>query len=156
MGLMIVWDLQDARTIWTLITPQHDGLLENYILVHQWLGTVRCLQTTEADGMSDGSQTPCHPNVPNLARWVHNNLSENTSTPPTPFKYSSIYQVHDIGEARTNMLHDVYIALVEAHGLSSTAIDDKKDTSSGSVSSSTRFRSDCVILPDEGAAVPNA
>ncbi|KAK0241033.1 hypothetical protein EDD85DRAFT_948124 [Armillaria nabsnona] len=50
-----------------------------------------------------------------------------------------------IGEARTDMLHDVYIALVEALGLSPTVIDDTKDTSSGSVSSSTLFGSGCII-----------
>ncbi|PBK64978.1 hypothetical protein ARMSODRAFT_978665 [Armillaria solidipes] len=36
------------------------------------------------------------------------------------FQYSSIHHVHDIGEACTNMLRDVSVALVEAHGFPST------------------------------------
>ncbi len=53
MELMFVWDPQDIRTIWTLTTPQRDGTLENCILAHQWLRTIECLQTTEADRMCE-------------------------------------------------------------------------------------------------------
>ncbi|KAK0462294.1 Fungalysin metallopeptidase-domain-containing protein [Desarmillaria tabescens] len=86
-----------------------------------------------------------------LATWVFNNLagvrtcpySTNTTVNPsgTPqsracmkFMVRSLLafqcnpsfntQYPDVGEVRENMLHNVYAALVQAHGISSTAMDD--------------------------------
>ena len=57
----------------------------------------------------------------------------STSTTTNPLKYSSIAslnEVHDIGEVWANLLHNVYAALVDAHGFSSTAHTDPTYVSS--------------------------
>lgn len=44
-----------------------------------------------------------------------------------PLRYSSVAslnEVHQIGEVWANMLHNVYAALVQAHGFSQTAQTD--------------------------------
>lgn len=51
----------------------------------------------------------------------------STSNVTNPLKYSdvaSLDEVHKIGEVWANMLHNVYAALVKAHGFSSTAQTD--------------------------------
>ncbi|SJL17912.1 uncharacterized protein ARMOST_21481 [Armillaria ostoyae] len=91
-----------------------------------------------------------------LATWVFNNpagiRAHPYSTNPSvnPLRYSSIQQLHevhgknpqtnrqsrsllnpqhpDIGEVWANMLHNVYAALIEVHGFSSTAMDDPSGT----------------------------
>ncbi|KAK0462282.1 Fungalysin metallopeptidase-domain-containing protein [Desarmillaria tabescens] len=138
--------------IWTLTTPQRDGALQNDIIVHEFThgitnrltggGTGRCLQTTEAGGMGEGwsdamAEWTEHKDssVPDyvLATWVFNNTAGirthpySTDASVNPLRYSSIqnlHEVHDIGEVWANMLHNVYAALVQAHGFSSTAMDD--------------------------------
>lgn len=52
----------------TGVQPQRDGALENDIVIHEYThgitnrmtggGTGRCLQTTEAGGMGEGTQCP--------------------------------------------------------------------------------------------------
>ncbi|KAK0467497.1 Fungalysin metallopeptidase-domain-containing protein [Armillaria novae-zelandiae] len=142
--------------IWTLTTPNHDGALQNDIIVHEFThgitnrltggGTGRCLQTLEAGGMGEGwsdamAEWTEHKDstVPDyvLATWVFNNPAGirshpySTNVSVNPLRYSSIQQlneVHNIGEVWANMLHNVYAALVGVHGFSSTAMDDPSGT----------------------------
>ncbi|KAF8883983.1 Fungalysin metallopeptidase-domain-containing protein [Infundibulicybe gibba] len=138
--------------VWTLTSPNRDGALENDIIVHEMThgitnrmtggGTGACLQTTEAGGMGEGWSDA-------LAEWTEQksaNVTDyilgqyvtdapggirtypySTSATTNPLRYSSIKtldEVHNIGEVWANMLHNVYAALVEAHGFSSTAHTD--------------------------------
>lgn len=135
--------------LWTFTNPSQDGALENDILVHENThgitnrmtggGTGRCLQTTEAGGMGEGwsdamAEWTEHKSadVPDyvMGQFITNNTAgirtHPYSTSPTvnPLRYSSIAtlsEVHDIGEVWANMLHNVYSALVGAHGFSTTA-----------------------------------
>ncbi|KAK0475373.1 Fungalysin metallopeptidase-domain-containing protein [Armillaria novae-zelandiae] len=78
--------------IWTLMTPNRDGALQNDIIVHEFThgitnrltggGTGRCLQTLEAGGMGEGQSDAMavwtehkDSTVPDyvLATWVFNN-----------------------------------------------------------------------------------
>jgi len=102
-------------------------------------GTGRCLQTTEAGGMGEGWSDA-------MAEWTEHTSSAvsdyvmgqyvinsaagirthpySTSATTNPLRYSSIAalnEVHNIGEVWANMLHNVYAALVSAHGWSATA-----------------------------------
>ena len=55
----------------------------------------------------------------------------STSASTNPLRYSSIKtlnEVHNIGEIWANLLHNVYAALVSAHGFSSTARTDPTST----------------------------
>ncbi|KAK0450463.1 Fungalysin metallopeptidase-domain-containing protein [Desarmillaria tabescens] len=138
--------------IWTNAIPSRDGSLENDILVHEMThgltnrltggGTARCLQTLESAGLGEGwsdamaewtEQTSSTVSDYVLGVWVSNNprgirhypYSTNPNT--NPLRYSSLnalFEVHDIGEVWANMLHNVYAALVQAFGWSSTAMDD--------------------------------
>ena len=59
------------------------------------------------------------------------NYPYSTSASTNPLKYSSIKtlnEVHNIGEIWANLLHNVYAALVSAHGFSSTARTDPTGT----------------------------
>ncbi|KAK0439144.1 Fungalysin metallopeptidase-domain-containing protein [Armillaria borealis] len=138
--------------IWTLTTPNRDGGVQNDIVVHEFThgitnrltggGTGRCLQTTEASGMGEGWSDA-------MAEWTEQKSGNITdfvtgtwvvdspagvrtypySTDPSvnPLRYSSLatlQEIHAIGEVWANMLHNVYAALVEEHGWSSTAMED--------------------------------
>lgn len=51
----------------------------------------------------------------------------STSTTTNPLRYSNVAaldEVHAIGEVWANILHNVYAALVQAHGYSETALSD--------------------------------
>ncbi|RDB18735.1 Extracellular metalloproteinase mep [Hypsizygus marmoreus] len=135
--------------LWTRTSPQRDGALENDIVVHEYThgitnrmtggGTGRCLQTTEAGGMGEGWSDA-------MAEWTEHTASAvpdyvmgqyvinsaagirthpySTSATVNPLRYSSIKtlnEVHNIGEVWANLLHNVYAALVSAHGWSATA-----------------------------------
>ncbi|KAF5380174.1 hypothetical protein D9615_006215 [Tricholomella constricta] len=135
--------------LWTFTSPQRDGALENDIVVHEYThgitnrmtggGSGRCLQTTESGGMGEGWSDA-------MAEWTEHTSSSvpdyvmgqyvindsggirthpySTSTSVNPLRYSSIKtlnEVHNIGEVWANMLHNVYAALVSAHGWSATA-----------------------------------
>ena len=55
----------------------------------------------------------------------------STSASVNPLRYSSVKtlnEVHNIGEVWANMLHNVYAALVAAHGFSATARTDASGT----------------------------
>ncbi|KAH8981285.1 Fungalysin metallopeptidase-domain-containing protein [Lactarius hatsudake] len=134
--------------LWDFTSPGRDGALENDIVIHENThgvtnrmtggGTGRCLQTTEAGGMGEGwSDT--------LADWATQGATTqdfvlgqyvindpagirshpySTSATTNPLRYSSLKtltEVHDIGEVWANILHNVYAALVTAHGWSATA-----------------------------------
>lgn len=129
--------------------PLRDSALENDVIVHENThgltnrmtggGTASCLQTTEAGGMGEGWSDA-------MAEWTEQKSADVSdyilgtfvandpagirthpySTSPTvnPLRYSSIAslnEVHAIGEVWANMLHNVYAALVAAHGFSATA-----------------------------------
>ncbi|KIM37287.1 hypothetical protein M413DRAFT_276637 [Hebeloma cylindrosporum] len=135
--------------IWTYTTPNRDGSLENDIIVHEMThgitnrmtggGTGRCLQTTEAGGMGEGwsdalaewteqksgtiTDYVLGDYVTNNAKGIRTN-PYSTSATTNPLRYSSVKtltEVHRIGEVWANMLHNVYAALVGAHGWSATA-----------------------------------
>ncbi|KAF9008256.1 Fungalysin metallopeptidase-domain-containing protein [Cyathus striatus] len=135
--------------LWTQTSPQRDGALENDIIVHENThgitnrmtggGTGRCLQTTEAGGMGEGwsdalaewtEQTSATISDYVLGAYVYNKAAGirthpySTSATTNPLRYSSVKtlnEVHNIGEVWANMLHNVYAALVSAHGWSATA-----------------------------------
>ncbi|KAG6905449.1 hypothetical protein DXG01_002595 [Tephrocybe rancida] len=135
--------------LWDYTSPQRDGALENDIVVHEAThgitnrmtggGTGSCLQTTESGGMGEGWSDA-------LAEWTEHtssavpdyvmgqyvisdsagirNYPYSTSASTNPLRYSSIKslnEVHNIGEVWANLLHNVYAALVTAHGWSATA-----------------------------------
>jgi len=135
--------------LWTFTNPQRDGALENDIITHENThgisnrmtggGTGRCLQTLEAGGMGEGwsdamadwtEKTSAA--VPDyiLGQYVINSAAGirthpySTSASVNPLRYSSVgtlNEVHNIGEVWANTLHNVYAALVGAHGFSTTA-----------------------------------
>lgn len=135
--------------LWTFTNPQRDGALENDIVVHENThgvtnrmtggGTGRCLQTTESGGMGEGWSDAMadwtektSSAVPDyvLGQYVINDPAGirshpySTSSAVNPLTYSSLQtltEVHDIGEVWANILHNVYAALVGAHGFSTTA-----------------------------------
>ncbi|KAK0437286.1 metalloprotease [Desarmillaria tabescens] len=139
--------------IWDSTIPNRDADLQNDIIVHEIThgisnrltggGTVRCLQTTESQGLGEGwsdamaewtQQKNGTISDYALAAWVSNDpdgirhYPYSTDPRVNPLRYSSLprvaYSVHYIGEVWANMLHNVYAALVQAHGWSSTAMDD--------------------------------
>ncbi|KAJ7452329.1 Fungalysin metallopeptidase-domain-containing protein [Mycena latifolia] len=142
--------------LWDFTNPERDGALENDIVTHENThgitnrmtggGTGRCLQTTEAGGMGEGwSDTMADWNektsaaVPDfvLGQYVINDTAGirshpySTNATTNPLRYSSLVglnEVHDIGEVWANMLHNVYAALVSAHGWSATARTDPSGT----------------------------
>ncbi|KAH8828201.1 Fungalysin metallopeptidase-domain-containing protein [Flagelloscypha sp. PMI_526] len=135
--------------LWDLTSPKRDGALENDIVIHEMThgitnrmtggGTGRCLQTTEAGGMGEGwSDAMADWNHQNgtttadfvLGQYVINDAAGirshpySTSKTTNPYTYATVKtqnEVHDIGEIWANILHNVYAALVTAHGFSSTA-----------------------------------
>ncbi|KAI0045239.1 hypothetical protein FA95DRAFT_1495726 [Auriscalpium vulgare] len=146
--------------LWDITNPERDGALENDIVTHENThgisnrltggGTGRCLQTTEAGGMGEGwSDTFADWNEQKsaatqdyvLGQYVTNDAAGirshpySTSATTNPLRYSSLKtltEVHDIGEVWANILHNVYAALVTAHGWSATARTDPT-TSEGNV-----------------------
>ncbi|KAI0777812.1 Fungalysin metallopeptidase-domain-containing protein [Trametes elegans] len=138
--------------LWDYTNPERDGALENDIVSHENThgltnrltggGTGRCLQSTEAGGLGEGWSDA-------FADWLHKTDSSvpdfvlgqyviddsagirshpySTSASVNPLRYSSVKtrnEVHNIGEVWANILHNVYAALVEAHGFSDTARTD--------------------------------
>ncbi|KAI0074228.1 hypothetical protein K474DRAFT_1648272 [Panus rudis PR-1116 ss-1] len=129
--------------------PWRDAALENDIPTHELThgmtnrmtggGTARCLQTDEARGLGEGwsdafaewaEQTSATVQDWFSGQYVLNNPAGvrshpySTNATTNPLRYSSIQtlsEVHDMGEVWANMLHNVYAALVEAHGFSSIA-----------------------------------
>ncbi|KAK0450465.1 metalloprotease [Desarmillaria tabescens] len=115
-------------------------------------GTARCLQTLESAGLGEGwsdamaeydnsilffspwtEQTSGTISDYILGAWVSNrpngvrHYPYSTDPNTNPLRYSDLarlFEVHFIGEVWANMLHNVYAALVQAHGWSSTAMDD--------------------------------
>ncbi|KAK0466637.1 Fungalysin metallopeptidase-domain-containing protein [Armillaria novae-zelandiae] len=138
--------------IWINSVPDRDGDLQNDIIVHEMThgitnrltggGTARCLQTVESAGLGEGwsdtmaewtEQKSATISDYVLGVWVTNNPAGARdypySTDPNvnPLRYSSLaqlFEVHSIGEVWANMLHNVYVALVQTHGWSSSAMDD--------------------------------
>ncbi|KAF5380129.1 hypothetical protein D9615_006235 [Tricholomella constricta] len=138
--------------LWDYTSPQRDGALENDIVTHENThgltnrmtggGTGACLQTLEAGGLGEGWSDA-------MAEWIEHTSSAvpdyvlgayvinfptgvrvypySTNNKTNPLRYSSLlsyHEVHAFGEIWANMLHNVYAALVAAHGWSSTALTD--------------------------------
>ncbi|KAF7335729.1 Extracellular metalloproteinase mep [Mycena venus] len=138
--------------LFTSTSPERDGALENDIPVHEMThgitnrmtggGTGECLQSTEAGGMGEGwsdamaewtEQTSGTIKDYVMGTYVINDPAGirthpySTSKTTNPLTYASVgtlNEVHNIGEVWANMLHNVYAALVGAHGFSSTAHTD--------------------------------
>ncbi|KAJ7663453.1 Fungalysin metallopeptidase-domain-containing protein [Mycena rosella] len=132
--------------LFTSTTPNRDGALENDVPVHENThgvtnrltggGTGACLQTTEAGGMGEGwsdamadwtEKTSAA--VPDyvMGAYIINSAAGirthpySTSATVNPLTYASVgtlNEVHNIGEVWANLLHNVYAALVGAHGWS--------------------------------------
>ncbi|KAJ7097447.1 Fungalysin metallopeptidase-domain-containing protein [Mycena epipterygia] len=132
--------------LFTSTTPNRDGALENDVPVHENThgvtnrmtggGTGACLQTTEAGGMGEGwsdamadwtEKTSAA--VPDyvMGQYIVNSAAGirthpySTSSTVNPLTYASVgtlNEVHNIGEVWANLLHNVYAALVGAHGWS--------------------------------------
>ncbi|KAF8056573.1 Fungalysin metallopeptidase-domain-containing protein [Lyophyllum atratum] len=142
--------------LWDYTSPNRDGALENDIVTHENThgltnrmtggGTGACLQTLEAGGMGEGWSDA-------MADWIEKSSSAvpdyvlgqyvidyptgirgypySTNNKTNPLRYSSLNtyrEVHAIGEIWANMLHNVYAALVTAHGWSSTALTNPAGT----------------------------
>ncbi|KAI0654826.1 Fungalysin metallopeptidase-domain-containing protein [Cubamyces menziesii] len=138
--------------LWDLTNPERDGALENDVVSHENThgltnrmtggGTGRCLQSTEAGGLGEGWSDAfadwvekSDGTVPDfvMGQYVTNDPAGirthpySTDASVNPLRYSSVKQlneVHNIGEVWANMLHNVYAALVGAHGWSATARTD--------------------------------
>ncbi|EKM76442.1 hypothetical protein AGABI1DRAFT_87181 [Agaricus bisporus var. burnettii JB137-S8] len=135
--------------LWDRTNPMRDGALENDIVVHENThgvtnrlvggGTARCLRGLESGGMGEGWSDAMadwsektSSAVPDFSpgTYVINSSSGirsfpySTSSSVNPLTYgdlSRLDEVHDIGEVWANILHNVYAALVGAHGWSATA-----------------------------------
>ncbi|KAJ6563293.1 Fungalysin metallopeptidase-domain-containing protein [Mycena vulgaris] len=135
--------------LFTSTTPNRDGALENDVPVHENThgvtnrmtggGTGACLQTTEAGGMGEGWSDAMadwtektSSAVPDyvMGQYIVNSAAGirthpySTSATVNPLTYASVgtlNEVHNIGEVWANLLHNVYAALVAAHGWSATA-----------------------------------
>ncbi|KAJ3558085.1 hypothetical protein NM688_g1120 [Phlebia brevispora] len=135
--------------LWDYTNPERDGTLENDIIVHENThgitnrmtggGTATCLQTLEAGGLGEGwsdmmaewtEQTSAVITDYVIGPYVTNSTAGirtypySTNATINPLKYSSVAtlnEVHKIGEVWANMLHNVYAALVGAHGFSQEA-----------------------------------
>lgn len=138
--------------IWINSIPDRDGDLQNDIIVHEMThgitnrltggGTARCLQTLESGGLGEGwsdamaewtEQKSATISDYIIGVWATNNPAGirrypySTNPNVNPLRYSSLArlaEVHDIGEVWANMLHNVYAALVQTYGWSSTAMND--------------------------------
>ncbi|KAJ7633301.1 Fungalysin metallopeptidase-domain-containing protein [Mycena rosella] len=147
--------------LWDITSPERDGALENDIVTHENThgitnrmtggGTGSSHSTTEAGGMGEGwSDTMADWNektsaaVPDyvLGQYVTNNPAGirshpySTSATVNPLRYSSLTtltEVHAIGEVWCNILHNVYAALVGAHGFSTTARTNPAGTEGNTV-----------------------
>lgn len=137
-------------------SPGRDSALENDIVVHETThgitnrmtggGTASCLQSLEAGGLGEGwsdamAEWTEHSSADIadyvLGAYVTNNPAGvrthpySTDTATNPLRYSSVAaldEVHAIGEVWANILHNVYAALVQAHGYSQTALTDPSGT----------------------------
>ncbi|KAF9012215.1 hypothetical protein BDZ89DRAFT_1077431 [Hymenopellis radicata] len=138
--------------IFTLTNPRRDGDLQNDIVVHEFThgltnrmtggGTATCLQTLEAGGLGEGwsdamsvwtEQTSAETPDMTMGKWVLDDAAGvrshpySTSATVNPLRYSTLQtlnEVHDIGEVWTNILYNVYAALVGELGWSATAKTD--------------------------------
>ncbi|KAI0747225.1 Fungalysin metallopeptidase-domain-containing protein [Daedaleopsis nitida] len=141
--------------------PMRDGALQNDIVAHEFThgltnrltggGTARCLTSQEALGMGEGwsdamadwlHQTNATVEDFVTGAWVTNSTAGgrshpySTSAARNPLRYSSVQtlsEVHDIGEVWANMLHNVYAALVGAHGFAADARAHPESTAGNAV-----------------------
>ncbi|KAJ7874545.1 Fungalysin metallopeptidase-domain-containing protein [Mycena olivaceomarginata] len=123
--------------LWDLTNPERDGALENDIVTYENTHRItnrmtggridRCLKTTEAGGMGEGrwneKTTSAVPDYV-LGQDVINDPASirshpySTSATVNPLRYSSL---RTPTEVHVRFLHNVYAALVTAHGFSTTA-----------------------------------
>ncbi|KAJ7640066.1 peptidase M36 [Mycena polygramma] len=122
---------------------ERDGALENDVVVHEYThgitnrmtggGTGECLQSTEAGGMGEGwsdamaewtEQTSATIKDYVMGTYVMGTYVINDPAGIRTHPVGTLNEVHNIGEVWANMLHNVYAALVGAHGFSKTAHTD--------------------------------
>ncbi|KAI3595093.1 putative extracellular elastinolytic metalloproteinase precursor [Moniliophthora roreri] len=141
---MFLWDLtnpmRDGALENDIVVHENTHGLSNRLTGG---GTGRCLQTLEAGGMGEGwsdamadwtEKTSAAVPDEVLGQYVIDDPAGirshpySTSADVNPLRYSSLQtlnEVHDIGEVSyltlANILHNVYAALVDAHGFSATA-----------------------------------
>ncbi|KAG8743261.1 hypothetical protein FRC10_012305 [Ceratobasidium sp. 414] len=139
--------------IFTYTSPNRDGALENDIVTHEYThgisnrltggGTATCLQTDEAGGMGEGwsdafadwsEQESAADAVTDftLGSYVVNNTAgirsypystSKTTNPLTYGSLSTLTEVHDIGEVWALMWHEIYAALINKLGFSTSKHD---------------------------------
>lgn len=160
--------------VWTRSMPSRDSAVANDIVAHEQThgttsrmtggGTVRCLQTTEANGLSEGwsdayanwmEQSDGNVKDYVFGAWVNNSpgglRSYPYSTDPgvNPLKYSSLnYRTapHDLGEVWANMLHNVYAELVKAYGWTGDSFTNA-DSPAGNVVFMRNFMDGLLLQP---------
>ncbi|KZV62020.1 hypothetical protein PENSPDRAFT_739585 [Peniophora sp. CONT] len=106
--------------LWDITNPERDGALENDIVSHENTHGI----TNRMTGGGTGQY------VINDAGGIRS-YPYSRSTATNPLNYGSLKtltEVHDIGEAWANTLHNVLAALVDAHGFSTTAKTDATGT----------------------------
>jgi len=142
--------------IWDKTNPNRDGDLVNSMIVHEMThgitnrmiggGTGSSLQPQESRGLGEGwsdamaewtEQKSATVSDYVMGLYVHGGKKSSRTYPystnpnTNPLRYKDIGKFdneHRIGEIWANMLHNVYAALVEKHGFSSTAMTNPDGT----------------------------
>lgn len=114
-------------------------------------GTGRCLQAMESQGLGEGWSdsfaewlTHTDASVPDwfTGQWVTNSAAGvrthpySTNPATNPLRYSNLQtltEVHAIREVWANILHNVYAALVAAHGFSTNGHFDSTTTGGNTI-----------------------
>ncbi|KAJ7346064.1 peptidase M36, partial [Mycena albidolilacea] len=139
--------------LWDQMDPERSGGLENDIVTHEMThgitnrmtggGTGRCLQIIESGGLGEGWTHVFHfkwmeqtgPQIHDftLGSYVNGGVPirskpYSTNSTSNPYTYSTLLTAPEVHGASTyvwaNMLHNVHVALVDAHGFSKTARTD--------------------------------
>ncbi|KAJ7199328.1 Fungalysin metallopeptidase-domain-containing protein [Mycena rebaudengoi] len=151
--------------LWNSTKPRRDGAFEKDVVVHEIMhgitnrltgsGTAECLQSLEADGIGERWTEQKSAKVVDFTTGAYlvNNPAGIRSFPYStskcevnPVTYTVVRildVVQAIGEVWANILHNVYAALVNAHGWSARAFTHPRtvmEMSSTCTSLSTRSR----------------
>ncbi|CAE6441585.1 unnamed protein product, partial [Rhizoctonia solani] len=131
--------------LWTYTSPQGDGALENDIVTHEYGhgvsnrltggGTATCLQTTESRGLGEGwsdaladwtEQKSAEERPFTLGSYVYTKnirtypySTDKSVNPRTYATLKGLTAVHSIGEVWALLWHEIYAALIAAHGFTS-------------------------------------
>ncbi|TFK96363.1 metalloprotease [Pterulicium gracile] len=146
--------------LWNTFTPNRDGDLENDVIVHEYThgltnrltggGTARCLSSVESRGLGEGwSDAMADWSIVKstkvedfeLAVWANGrNLREFPYSPSAtvnPLRYRDVANrlssPHRIGQVWANLLHNVHIDLLAAHGFDRNAKKNPRSTKGNGV-----------------------